>query len=123
MSQQILLVDDDDAVRNFALRALTDAGHQVIAVSSGQEALAAAKDLSHIDVIVTDVVMPGMMGGAVARSVTSIHPDARVLLVSGYIDDASVITNVAAGNWAYLVKPFTIREICDAVESLTKAKA
>ncbi len=123
MSLQILLVDDDDAVRNFALRALTDAGHQVVAVSSGQEALAAAKNLSHIDVIVTDVVMPGMMGGAVARSLTAIFPDARVLLVSGYIDDASVITNVAAGNWAYLVKPFTIREICDAVENLTKARA
>lgn len=123
MSQQILLVDDDDAVRQFARRALTDAGHRVLSVSSGQEAVAAASHLTQLDVIITDVVMPGMMGGAVARSITEAFPNARVLLVSGYIDDASVIPNVATGHWAYLVKPFSIRELCDAVDQLTNARA
>jgi CheY-like chemotaxis protein len=120
--QQILLVDDDAAVRQFIFRALTSAGHRVVAVSSGQEALAAANKLSTIDVIVTDVVMPGMMGGAVARSITHLFPEARVLLVSGYLDDASVIPHVATGQWGYLAKPFTIRELCDAVDHLIRAR-
>ncbi|WP_411279045.1 response regulator [Gemmatimonas sp.] len=122
MPQQILLVDDDDGVRAFTRRALTAAGHQVVAVSSGREALAAAQDLSHLDVLVTDVVMPGVMGGAVARAVAGIFPDARVLLISGYIDDPSVIDNVASGTWAYLAKPFTMVQICEAVDQLVRAR-
>jgi len=120
--QQILLVDDDDGVRAFTRRALTAAGHQVVAVSSGREAVAAAQDLSHLDVLVTDVVMPGVMGGAVARAVAGIFPDARVLLISGYIDDPSVIDNVASGTWAYLAKPFTMVQICEAVDQLARAR-
>ena len=45
-----------------------------------------------------------------------------MLLVSGYLDDASVIPHVAAGQWAYLAKPFTIRELCDAVDHLIRAR-
>ena len=104
--QQILLVDDDAAVRQFIFRALTSAGHRVVAVSSGQEALAAANKLCTIDVIVTDVVMPGMMGGAVARSITG-----TLVLEGGTIVQ-----------WAYLAKPFTIRELCDAVDHLIRSR-
>jgi len=84
--------------------------------------VAAAQDLSHLDVLVTDVVMPGVMGGAVARAVAGIFPDPRVLLISGYIDDPSVIDNVASGTWAYLAKPFTMVQICEAVDQLARAR-
>lgn len=107
VARKVLLVDDDDHVRRLTQRMLEAAGYEVETVSGGEEALTLARSLAHVDILITDVVMPGMMGGAVARAISAMFPEAHVLLMSGFMEDASVIANVAAGKWRYLAKPFT----------------
>jgi two-component system cell cycle sensor histidine kinase/response regulator CckA len=114
-ARRILLVDDDEQVRTFATRALERAGFTVMATGDGADALRIAKSLDHLDVLVTDVVMPSMMGGAVARSISTLFPSAEVVLMSGLVDDANVIDRVASGKWGFLAKPFTAAELEDVV--------
>lgn len=111
----ILLVDDDEQVRTFATRALERAGFQVMATGDGADALRIARSLDRLDVLVTDVVMPSMMGGAVARSISTLFPEAEVVLMSGLVDDANVIDHVASGRWGFLSKPFTAAELEEIV--------
>lgn len=115
MARCILLVDDDEQVRTFATRALERAGFQVVATGDGADALRIARSLERLDVLVTDVVMPSMMGGAVARSISTLFPSAEVVLMSGLVDDANVIDHVASGRWGFLSKPFTAAELEDIV--------
>ena len=114
-SRRILLVDDDEQVRTFATRALERAGFTVMATGDGADALRIAKSLDRLDVLVTDVVMPSMMGGAVARSISTLFPSAEVVLMSGLVDDANVIDHVASGKWGFLSKPFTAAELEEVV--------
>ncbi|MBI4183062.1 MAG: response regulator [Proteobacteria bacterium] len=108
----VLLVEDEDAVRLFAVRALRQAGHSVLAAASGEEALdllAAAP--AAVDVLVSDVVMPGMDGGTLARLLRERRPGLPVILMSGYAEDA-LGGEVALGeSVAFLSKPFSLEEL------------
>jgi two-component system, cell cycle sensor histidine kinase and response regulator CckA len=115
VARRILLVDDDEQVRTFATRALERAGYDVVAAHDGTEALRISRSLDRLDVLVTDVVMPSMMGGAVARTISTLFPTAEVVLMSGLVDDATVIDHVASGRWGFLSKPFTASELEEVV--------
>jgi len=108
-SETVLLVEDEASLRSLAQEILRDQGYKVIAAGSGAEALDLAR--SHkapIDLLVTDVVMPGMDGRELADRLGPVHPETRCLFMSGYTDDAIVRRGVREEGMPFLQKPFTI---------------
>src|SRR5439155_3491523 len=86
--ETVLLVEDDAEVRYFVRQMLLEHGYLVLAVGGGEEALLVAAEHERIDLLLTDVVMPGLSGRETAERVRSIHPQIGVLYMSGYTDDA-----------------------------------
>jgi len=88
-SETVLVAEDEEAVRSLVVEVLTDCGYRVLAASSGREALDLCRRFEgDVDLLLTDVVMPGMSGPELARQVAVIHPEARILYMSGYTDKA-----------------------------------
>ncbi len=103
----VLLVEDDPAVRGLVRRMLADAGFEVVD-GTAEEALVVARQPGvRIDLLLTDVVMPGMSGGELAQRFAGIHPATPVLFMTGYTEDQLVRAGVAAGAVPLLQKPFT----------------
>jgi signal transduction histidine kinase len=120
-SETILVAEDQEAVRLYVERVLSRAGYRVLAAANGQDALALAKTLPHVDLLFTDMVMPGMSGPELAKLLTAIHPGVRTLYASGYSDEALDQDFGDAGQVPYLAKPFStdgiltrIREVLDS---------
>jgi PAS domain S-box-containing protein len=107
-SETVLLVEDEDIVRDLACRVLERSGYTVLACADGLEALeVAASHSGHIDLLLTDVVMPGLRGYEVAAKVVETRPEIRVLYMSGYAEEALVGSPVVTGG-ALIEKPFAI---------------
>jgi two-component system, cell cycle sensor histidine kinase and response regulator CckA len=120
-SETILLVEDEMAVRVLVRRVLERAGYKVLEAASGPDALAllAARN-PDLDLLLTDVVMPGMSGRQLADQLTDAMPGLRVLYMSGYTDEAIVHHGVLEPGVAFLEKPFPpdvllrrLREVLD----------
>jgi two-component system cell cycle sensor histidine kinase/response regulator CckA len=120
--ETILLVEDEEAVRRLSAKVLERAGYRVLSAADGAEAIRAA-DVhdGDIDLLVTDVVMPGMSGTQLAAAFRTRNPEIRVLFVSGYTPDAVLRHGVREGELAFLQKPFSpaalasrVREVLDA---------
>lgn len=106
--ETVLLVEDDANVRSLATRVLTGYGYKVLVASGGVEALAIASDPSTlIDVVLTDVVMPGINGRALLEQLVAFRPGVASLLMSGYTDDEVLRRGVMQGEAVFLQKPFT----------------
>ena len=117
--ETVLLVEDEDTVRKFAARALGERGHPVLVAPDGHAALRiAAQHQGPISLLVTDIVMPRMGGRLVAEQLGAMRPGIRTLFISGHVDDPRVREAVAADDAAFLAKPFTARELIDAVRNL-----
>jgi signal transduction histidine kinase len=97
-SGKVLLVDDDDQIRRLTERMLRVAGYHVVAASCGADALAAARRES-FDILLTDMVMPGMSGRDLARDLMAEHPQMRVVYMSGY-------SATPPSDWQFIAKPF-----------------
>ncbi|MEX2570681.1 MAG: PAS domain S-box protein [Gemmatimonadota bacterium] len=108
-SESVLLVEDEMAVRVLVRRVLERAGYQVVEAACGPEALERAADagIGEFDLLLTDVVMPGMSGRELADQLCEQQPDLRVLYMSGYTDEAIVHHGVLDEGVAFLEKPFT----------------
>jgi CheY-like chemotaxis protein len=118
-SEFVLLVEDEDPVRELVQEMLEMAGYRVHPASSGLEALAWAEDPSHaFDLLVTDVVMPRMNGGELAEKLRHLRPHLRVLFVSGYPDDAIVRHGVRESGAPFLQKPFTYQTLTEKVREV-----
>ena len=107
-TETLLVVEDDETVRKMVRLILERDGYIVLAVPNGEEALALAT--AHggpIDLLVTDVVMPGISGRVLADRFAALRPESRLLFVSGYTDDALVYHGVLEAGMHYLEKPFT----------------
>jgi PAS domain S-box-containing protein len=109
-SARILLVEDDDVVRATILRALQRTGHRVEAARSGEEALRIALVGEDLDLLITDVQMPGLDGPTLARRLRERLPDLHVLFTSGYADDER-LAGLAPGRSEFLPKPFAPGEL------------
>jgi CheY-like chemotaxis protein len=123
-TETILLVEDEDVVRRLVAEILDDAGYAVLAASDGASALEIVR--SHggpLDLLVTDVVMPGMSGPEVAQAVSPLRPGLQVLYMSGYTDSAIVRHGVLDEGTAFLQKPFSSTELTAKVRSLLDAPA
>jgi two-component system cell cycle sensor histidine kinase/response regulator CckA len=118
----ILLAEDEPAVRALTARALTNVGYRVLEASSGQEAIAMAeKHAGRIDLLITDVVMPGMNGSDLAGRMRGVRPGIRILYTSGYSDTFALQTARRDDDASFLQKPFTLPQVRAAVRSLLEA--
>jgi two-component system, cell cycle sensor histidine kinase and response regulator CckA len=112
----ILLAEDEPAVRDFTKRALERAGYTVLTAGDGDEALRASRDWTEpIDVLVTDVVMPGMHGPELAYRVRQERPEIGVLYISGYAEDAVAGGGEFATPGGFLPKPFATDALIRAI--------
>lgn len=120
-TETILLVEDEEKVREAATLILTSRGYRVIAAESGEAALELLDAAPRIALVLTDVVMRGMNGRQMVGIIRSRQPGIKVLYMSGYTDDAVVRHGVIEAKEAFLQKPFTpftltkkVREVLDA---------
>ena len=104
--EKILLVEDEEPVRRLVTRILEAAGYEVEAVASGAEALKALDQEARVDLLLTDVLMPGMSGVELADRVTSLRSGLRVLLMSGYAEDVVAPDVKTDPKYRLLSKPF-----------------
>jgi CheY-like chemotaxis protein len=122
-TELILLVEDEEQVRDILKRILEEQGYQVLSASTGEEALSMSLDLERdIKLMITDVVMPQMSGRELAERVLALRPTLPVLFMSGYTDDAIVRHGLLDETLNFIQKPFDsptmarkVREILDKV--------
>lgn len=114
---RLLLVEDEAMVRAVAERALTRAGYIVTSASDGEEGLAEIAKGSEFDLIVSDVVMPGMDGPAMAREIRKVKPALPVLFMSGYAEE-QLRRDIDIDNMYFIPKPFSVQQIGDKVGSI-----
>ena len=116
----ILIAEDEDAVREFLTRALVHKGHEVTAVADGGEALEALQ-ASSFDLLLADIVMPQLDGIALALKVSKDFPELRIVLMTGYATERARAHNLDALVHEVISKPFSMAEICAAVEAALAA--
>jgi len=122
-SETILLVEDENAVRRASAEFLSLHGYTVLEAKDGLDALAVAKDYgSTIHLVVTDVVMPNISGGQLAKELKSRRPEAKVLFVSGYAGKIVMEHKAVNLETNFLQKPFTLKQLSSKIrEALTQA--
>ena len=107
-TETVLLVEDDDIVRNLCVRVLEELGYRVLRASNGTEAIALSrKHGDRIDLLMTDVVMPGMNGGELATQLILHHPEMKILFTSGYTEDVIVHHGVLDDGVSFIGKPYS----------------
>jgi two-component system, cell cycle sensor histidine kinase and response regulator CckA len=112
----VLLVEDEAPVRAFASRALRMRGYTVLEADSAETALQTLEDTSlHIDVFVTDVIMPGMDGPSWVREALKCRPGVPVVFVSGYAEDSFSDAQMTIPNSVFLPKPFSLTDLTNTV--------
>ncbi len=117
--ETILLVEDDQLVRQIARRILQSHGYTVLEARNGNEALQILKQQrGPIDLMLTDLVMPGLNGRELASRLTSRYPEMKVLFMSGYADNGVMDKNMAGPGLVYIQKPFEAHALARKVREL-----
>jgi two-component system cell cycle response regulator CpdR len=116
---RILLAEDDDSLRGFLTRALERAGFDVTACADGEEAVAVLDQAW--DLLLTDIVMPGMDGIEVARLAAARNPGLRIMFITGFAAVALTVGERAPAGSKVLSKPIHLREIVAEVERMMAA--
>jgi len=115
----ILVVDDDDTLRQLIAREMRKQGHHVLESVNGSDALRAAESYGgHIRLLISDVVLPGVSGVGLAQAIASSRPDLRVLFISGFTDERVGHVGNAFKASAFLRKPFDLETLNRAVREL-----
>ena len=118
-SETILLVEDDSLVRDFALDALRRLGYHVIEAASAEEALSVSGAFGkEIHLLLSDVILPGMNGKALADALTILRPDMRVLFTSGYTGDIIAHHGILKEGIAFIEKPYTIGSLSKKIRKV-----
>ena len=120
-SETVLIVEDDDGLRKLSQKILQQRGYRVLAAENGEDAMRISKEHEGpIDLMITDVVMPKMNGREVAERLQPLHPQMKVIYMSGYTDNAIAHHGVLAPGLNFLEKPFSpgvlarkVREVLD----------
>ncbi len=118
---RILVAEDDMAVRSFVCRALAHRGHEAVGVDDGLRALEALGD-GPFDALLSDIAMPGMDGIALALKVAQDYPEMPVLMMTGYSAERQRAHNLEELVFTVIPKPFTLVQICDAVDGMLEGR-
>jgi DNA-binding NtrC family response regulator len=124
-AETVLLVEDDQQVRNLSAIILKRYGYRVLVAAAGREALSMIADHQGVlDLLLTDVIMPDMNGKELYEKVSSLYPGVRVLYTSGYTDDVIAHHGVIDEGVNFIEKPFTgkalaakVREVLETLET------
>ena len=120
-SGTVLLVEDEATVRGVAERALTRHGYTVITADNGEEALDVLARGEEIDLLISDVVMPGMDGPTMVKQARQDRPDLKILFMSGYAEE-QLRNSINVDNVSFLPKPFSVQELAEAAKRAIGAK-
>lgn len=119
---RILLAEDDDSMRDFLAKALSRAGHEVQAVADGEDGLDALGEApGGYELLLTDIVMPGVDGIELARRAAEVDPGLKIMFITGF---AAVALNAGSGapkDAKVLSKPFHLRDLVDEVAKVVDA--
>jgi len=113
--ERVLVVEDDDANRKLATRVLERFGYDVLAAPDGETALELATSEDRIDLLLTDVVMPGIGGRLLAEEMTTTRPDLHIVFTSGYTSDDVLRHGVREDRVRFLAKPYTAEQLATIV--------
>jgi DNA-binding NtrC family response regulator len=117
-------VEDEESMRQLASEYLSGKGYRVLTAADPDSAVTlAAAHLGLIDMLLTDVILPGMSGVKLAESLAPTHPNMRVLYVSGYTADAIVHHGGQGPNFAFLSKPFSLSALARKIRSVLDERA
>ena len=121
-SETVLLVEDEDPVREFTVHLLREAGYTVLEARNGADALRVLEEQANrkIDVMVTDVIMPKMGGKELADQIKRLRPDTRILFISGYTGDALDNSGVLQSGAAFLEKPFSATRLTQKIREVVE---
>jgi two-component system, cell cycle sensor histidine kinase and response regulator CckA len=114
----VLVVDDEEAVRLFVARVVQEAGYQTTTASDGPEAIEAASKLQPIDLLITDLMMPKMSGDELARRLRMNQPSLKVLHLTGFSDRLFKERTTLWQDEAFLEKPCSVKGLMEAIELL-----
>lgn len=118
-SETILLVDDDASIRELGGKILGRAGYTVLDAENGESAEEIYRDQNgRIDLVILDVIMPGMGGRQCLRKILDLDPEARVIIASGYADSAEAQSFLELGAKAFLDKPYNIKRMLEIVRKV-----
>src|SRR5690349_25111028 len=119
----ILVVDDEPEIRKLVAAMVAQFGYTVLTADSGDHALTIYKKQGPIELLITDVVAPGMSGPMLADKLTELQPDLKVLYISGYDNTHVVQKYVVEKGHDLLAKPFTVEELQTKVRELLTSAA
>jgi CheY-like chemotaxis protein len=118
-SETVLLVEDEESVRQLIRETLQAKGYKVVEAENGEAGVEAAeKHKGKIDMVITDVVMPGMGGRELVKRLAETRPETKVLYLSGYTEDAIVNEGTIESGTAFLQKPFTLLNLSRKVREV-----
>jgi len=115
---RVLVAEDDIRVRALVCTALAEAGHEVHEVADGTQAMRAIEELGNVDLLLTDVIMPGAPLGEVIATFRARHPGGRILVCSAFSEDEGLRRRVHSGEYRLLPKPFTRGDLLGEVQAL-----
>jgi CheY-like chemotaxis protein len=119
--ERVLIIDDESAVRNVIALSLQHLGYEVKTAASGGEGIEIIKNNpSAVDLVILDMLMPGLSGSEVFIELRKINPEVKVLLVSGFSSEEAVAAVLEGGGKGFLQKPFTIDELSARVKECLK---
>ncbi len=111
-------MEDEIGLRDANAEFLTSLGYQVLCASGGHEALDIAREDDHIDLVITDVVMPRMNGREFAEALAEFRPELKVLFISGYADDVVLQAGISVNGVPFLQKPYSLKQLGNKVHEL-----
>jgi DNA-binding NtrC family response regulator len=119
----VLLTEDEESVRRLSARILNGAGYEVLVASNGDEALEiCARTDQPIDLLVSDIVMPGMLGPELVDRASAVRPGLKVLFTSGYVHQMVELMEDDRDDFAFIEKPFTAGTLLDGVRDALDAR-
>jgi CheY-like chemotaxis protein len=123
LSEVVLVVEDEDVVRHLARGFLENRGYKVLEATNGGEGLALCRKYQEsIDLLLTDIVMPEVGGRELAEKAKPLHPEMKILFMSGYTDDMLIQEGIKLQGTPFLRKPFTLQALARTVREVLDSK-
>jgi DNA-binding response OmpR family regulator len=117
-------VEDEESVRELVRLTLASRGYKVLEAENGEGGLRIAETCKEpIDILITDVVMPGIGGRELAKKLLALRPGISVLYLSGYTEDAVITHGALAPGTAFLQKPFTLQSLAEKVREVLRSRS